>query len=218
MTNLPKFSEFDNSQSKPNGTHDKLKNNNHVATSQMAEGQHRTMKEIKSVADTNSRMLESILGLCHTIQAQNFKIEKKIGQLDVEEMKSGNTKLPEAPRTSPRSCERADMLASVHNQLEATNNKVDTIIQNVNGVNSSSPKLVKAATNSASNCKCTEVESSLALVNSQLDSTNTKVDNFIDKKNGNKFELNLRCTSGLGLLGLFAGLFAGVVAIKTLNS
>ena len=46
-------------------------------------------------------MLESILGLCHTIQAQNFKIEKKIGQLelDVEEMKSGNPKLPKAPRT-----------------------------------------------------------------------------------------------------------------------
>jgi len=201
MTNLPKFSEFDNSQSKPNGTHDKLKNNNHViATSQMAEGQHRTMKEIKSVADTNSRMLESILGLCHTIQAQNFKIEKKIGQLelDVEEMKSGNPKLPEAPRTSPRSCERADMLALVHNQLEATNNKVDTIIQNFNGVNSSSPKLDKAATNSASNCKCTEVESSLALVQSQLDSTNTKFDNFI------KFEMIACCTS----------LVAGVLVIK----
>ena len=129
-------------------------------------------------------MLESILGLCHTIQAQNFKMEKKIGQLevDVDEMKSGNPKLPEAPRT----CECADMLALVHSQLEATNDKVDTIIHNVNGVKSLSPKLVEAPTKNESTCKCTEVESSLALVHSQLDSTNTKVDNFINKINDNK--------------------------------
>ena len=113
-------------------------------------------------------MLDSILNLCHTIQAQNFKMEKKIGKLefDIEEMKSVNPKLPE----NSRSCECTDMLALVHSQLEATNTKVDTIINNVEEGKFLNPKLVEVP-KSASMCKCDEMKSNLTLVHSQLDST-----------------------------------------------
>lgn len=96
-------------------------------------------------------MLESILQLSQSIQAQNFKFDKRLSsfELDIEEVKSAQ---PQAlqPAVGTSSCPCSDFkqsLALVHSRLdtmvtaiEATNAKVDLLNRRVNATKSESAK------------------------------------------------------------------------------